>query len=144
MSEEVKDASSVAPRAMFWAYVLNIPLAFATMLVLLFSLSDPSAATTEVVFPFLYVLSTSSLSVAGQTGIVAIILVLLLMIGTSCFASTSRQAFAFARDDGFPWSEWLKRVDPRLGVPVNSCWLTCGFTLVMVSEVPALHLSVVL
>lgn len=118
---------------MFWAYVLNIPLAFATMLVFLFTLNDPYAATTEAAFPFLYMLSTSSLSVAGQTGIIAIMLVLLLMIGTSCFASTSRQAFAFARDDGFPASNWLKHVDPKLGVPLNSCWLTCCFTLVMVS-----------
>lgn len=131
ISEEVNDASSVAPRAMFWTYVLNVPLAVAILLVFLFTLSDPYAATTEAAFPFLYVLSTSSLSVGGQMGITAIMLVLLFMIGVSCFASTARQAFAFARDDGFPGSRWLKRVDAKLGAPVNACLVTCGYSLVM-------------
>lgn len=131
LSEEVTDASSVAPRAMFWAYMLNIPLAFVTMLIFIFTLNDPYAATTETSLPFLYVISTTSLSVSGQTGIITVMLVLLIMIGTSTYASTSRQAFAFARDDGFPWSWWLKRVDAKLGTPVNSCYLTCGYTLVM-------------
>lgn len=118
---------------MFWSFALNIPLAFAILLVVVFCLGDPQAATTEALFPFLYILSTSSLSVTAQTAITAIMFVLILMIGTSCFASTSRQAFAFARDDGFPGSNWLKRVDPKLNVPVNACWMTCGFTIVMVS-----------
>lgn len=118
---------------MFWSYILNIPLAFAILFVVIFTLGDPYAATTEALFPFIYILSTSSLSIAGQTAITAILFVLMLMISTSCFASTSRQTFAFARDDGFPRSEWLKRVDPKLNVPVNACWITCGFTIVMVS-----------
>ena len=93
---------------MFWSYMLNIPLAFAMLLVFLFAVTDVAAATTEA-FPFVWVLQ-NSLSKAGATAITALMFVLVFMIETSCYASTSRQTFAFARDDGLPFSSWMKKV----------------------------------
>lgn len=109
-AEEVKDAATVTPRTMFWSYMLNIPLAFAMLLVFLFAMTDVAAATTEA-YPFVWILQ-NSLSKAGAMAITALMFILVLMIDTSCYASTSRQAFAFARDDGLPFSTWMKKVLP--------------------------------
>ena len=43
---------------MFWSYLLNIPLAFAMLLVFLFAMTDVATATTEA-FPFVWILLTA-------------------------------------------------------------------------------------
>ena len=93
---------------MFWSYVLNMPLAFAMLLVFSFAITDLATATAQEI-PLIWVLQ-NSLNTAGSTAITALMFVLILMIMTSCYASTSRQAFAFARDDGLPFSTWMKKV----------------------------------
>jgi choline transport protein len=128
-AEEVKNASVVTPKTMFWAYMLNIPLAFAMLIVFLFGMTDVTTAVGEA-FPFVWILS-NSLSLAGAQAITAIMFILVFMIATSCFASTSRQLFAFARDDGMPFPGWMKKVNPRLNVAANSCMVTYGYTVVM-------------
>jgi amino acid transporter len=119
----------VTPKTMFWAYMLNIPLAFAMLLVFLFAMTDVSTAVDQA-FPFVWILS-NSLSTAGAQAITAIMFILVFMIATSCFASTSRQLFAFARDDGMPFPTWMKKVNPQLNVAANSCLVTWGYTVVM-------------
>lgn len=131
ISEEVKDASIIAPRAMFWSFALNMPIAFAIMLMSLFTIPDVTIATTEYAFPFLAILESGSLPPAGAQAITSLMVVLMFMIAVSTFASTSRQCFAFARDQGLPASDWLRRVDPALNVPRNACVMTLGFTIVM-------------
>ncbi|KAL1865527.1 hypothetical protein Daus18300_007172 [Diaporthe australafricana] len=131
ISEEVKDASIIAPRAMFWSFALNIPLAFAVMLMSVFTIPDVTVATTEYTFPFLSILDSSSLPPAGAQAITSLMVVLVFMIAVGTFASTSRQFWAFARDQGLPGSDWLRRVDPELNVPRNSCLFTLGFIVVM-------------
>lgn len=128
-AEEVRNASEVTPKTMFWSYCLNIPLAFAMLLVFLFAMTDIPDATAFA-FPIVWILQTS-LSTAGAQAITAIMFTLVFMIATSCFASTSRQLFAFARDDGMPFSSWMKKVNPRLNVATNSCYVTWGYTVVM-------------
>ncbi|OAG42398.1 hypothetical protein AYO21_03274 [Fonsecaea monophora] len=129
LSEEVKNASVVTPKTMFWAYMFNIPLAFAMLIVFLFGMTDVATATTEA-FPFVWILQ-NSLSTAGAQAITSIMFILVFMIATSCFASTSRQLFAFARDDGMPFPTWMKKVNPSLNVAANACFVTWGYTVVM-------------
>lgn len=93
---------------MTWAYMFNVPLAFAMMLVFLFAMTDVASATTET-FPFVWVLR-NSLSAAGATAITALMFTLIVMTTTNAFASTARQSFAFARDGGLPFSSWMKKV----------------------------------
>lgn len=114
---------------MFWAYMLNIPLAFAMLLVVVFAMTNIEKATLEY-FPVIWVLQ-NSLSSAGAQAITAILFILVFMITTSCFASTERQLFAFARDDGMPFPTWMKKVNKRYDVAANSCYVTFGFTVVL-------------
>ena len=107
-AEEVQHAARTAPRTMLWAYLINIPVAFAMLLVFLFCITDVAAAT-ETSFPFVWVLQ-NSLSTGGAQAITALMFIVLFGLEISCFASTSRQAFAFARDDGLPFANWMKKV----------------------------------
>ncbi|KAB8343108.1 hypothetical protein FH972_022701 [Carpinus fangiana] len=132
MSEEIKDASKVAPRSMIWAYCLNVPFAFGILLTFLFTVGDlTNALDLEVAaFPFIYGLQQAT-NTAGVTGLTFVMLLLLYMITISCMASTSRQTFAFARDNGLPFSKWLAHVSPRHHVPANSLIFTASFTTIL-------------
>lgn len=66
-----------------------------------------------------------------STGMTIAILLLLIMITISAMASTSRQTFAFARDNGLPFSPWLGRVHHTWRVPLNSIVFTIIFTCVV-------------
>ena len=111
VAEEVSDAGTVVPRSMIWSYILNMPLTFAILLAFLFCIDDVYLAVdSPTSFAFMYVFRNAIGTAAGTTGLVYVILILNLFIAASVFAVTSRQLFAFARDDGVPASEWFAKV----------------------------------
>ena len=132
VAEEISDAGKVVPQSMVWSFFLNIPLTFGLLISYLFCIGDVSEALSSPTgYPFIYVFQNATGSVAGATGLTAVVLLLLIFITTSCYASTSRQLFAFARDNGMPFSDWLARVNPKWQVPGNSILVTCFFTVAM-------------
>jgi amino acid transporter len=89
----------------------SIPSHSLTVTSYAFCIGDISAAlSSRTGFPFIYVLQNATKSVVGTIGFVIVVLVLLVMITISALASSSRQLFAFARDDGLPFSKWLGAV----------------------------------
>ena len=111
LAEEISDAGLVVPRSMVWSFFLNIPMTFGLLITYLFcigNISDAIASPTG--YPFIHVFQNSTGSVAGATGLTFVILILLIVITISSYASTSRQLFAFARDNGMPSSKWLSSV----------------------------------
>lgn len=111
MSEEIEDAGVIVPRAMVWSFLLNVPFTFGLLLTYLFCIGDVQEALSDKTgFPFIYVFQRATGSVAGASGLTIVVLVLLIMVTISSLASTSRQTFAFARDNGFPFSKWLGTV----------------------------------
>jgi choline transport protein len=96
---------------MVWSFLLNVPFTFGLLLTYLFCMPSVSdAVSTPTGFPFIYVFQTATNSTTGATIMVVVILILLIMITISSMASTSRQTFAFARDNGLPFSRWLGTV----------------------------------
>lgn len=111
MSEEIENAGVVVPRSMVWSFLLNLPFAFGLLLTYLFCMVDiDDALSSPTGYPFIYLFQTATGSTVASTILSVVVLVLLIMITISCVASTSRQTFAFARDDGLPFSNWLKTV----------------------------------
>ncbi|GJN66050.1 hypothetical protein PLICBS_000066 [Purpureocillium lilacinum] len=130
MAEEIRDAGIIVPRSMVWSFLLNVPFTFALILTYLFCIGDVEGALgSETGFPFIYVFQNATGTVGGATCLTTIVLVLLTMITISSLASTSRQTFAFARDNGLPFSSWLGAVHPTRHVPVNSVIFTCAFSM---------------
>lgn len=111
MSEEIKDASSVLPRAMMWTVVINGSLGFVMLVTYCFAIGnvDELLKNTEVM-PFIQVFQIATKSLAGTNVLTTIIIVLTVCGCITNVATASRQMFAFARDGGLPFSKFLAEV----------------------------------
>lgn len=111
MSEEIEEASRNVPRSMIWSFLLNIIPTFALLISYLFCMPSVADAVADPTgFPFIYVFRNATGSEGGTLGMTIVILILLIMITISSMASTSRQTFAFARDNGLPFAKWIGHV----------------------------------
>jgi ethanolamine ammonia-lyase large subunit/amino acid transporter len=59
------------------------------------------------------------------------------LCGLACVTSTSRMAYAFARDGGLPASGVLKKVSPKWKTPVAAIWTTAVLTIASTLYAPA-------
>ncbi|CAG8252025.1 unnamed protein product [Penicillium olsonii] len=125
MSEEVKDAGRYVPIAIAWGYFGNGILGLVILIGFLLALpSVPDALDDSTGFPFLYVFR-QILSTSGVNGLTAIILIPVIFSNILFNASTARQTYAFARDRGLPFTDWIAGVDPRRRIPVHAIALSC-------------------
>ncbi|TKA34194.1 hypothetical protein B0A50_00174 [Salinomyces thailandicus] len=81
--------------------------------------------------PVVSVFKQSTGSTAGAIGLTSILLVLLLIISISSMALTTRQTFAFARDNSMVLSSWIAQINVRFGVRLNAVLFTMAFSLLM-------------
>jgi amino acid transporter len=125
MSEEVKDAGRNVPIAIAWSYVGNGVLAIVLVITYLFAMPSLEEALDHPSgFPFIYVFQ-GAVSTGGVNALTAVVLVLVIASNISFNASTSRQTFSFARDNGLPFSRWLSAVHPTKQIPANAVLISC-------------------
>jgi amino acid transporter len=131
MAEEVKDAGMNVPKAMVSSFVLNGVLGLFFVITYLFCLPSVEDALNDPTgFPFLYVFR-NAVSVGGVNVLTVVILLLAIASNIAFNASTSRQTFAFARDNGLPFPKWIGHVHPKLQIPANAIALTCALTILL-------------
>ena len=124
MAEEVKDAARSVPKAMISIYVVNFCLIFPAILTICYHIPVVEDALADpTLYPTIYVLR-KSMSSAWMTVILVIVVVLLICSNITYLAAVSRDLFAFSRDQGFPFSSWISKVDKRRTIPQNACILT--------------------
>ncbi|KAJ4370130.1 hypothetical protein N0V86_008866 [Didymella sp. IMI 355093] len=132
MSEELQDASYTLPRAMIWTGVVNSALGF-----IMLSWTDDLFRDVESVImtptgqPHIQVLYNATQSVAGATVLSTVIVIMAIFGCVNMVATCSRQLFAFARDDGLPFSAFLARVRPGWDLPLNSTFVSFGITVAL-------------
>lgn len=114
------------PIAIAWGYIGNGILALIIVVGLILAMPLPlsDALKDDSGFPFLYVFRRT-LSTAGVNGLSAIILIPVIFSNILFNASTARQTYAFARDRGLPFAQWLSYVDPRRRIPVRAIAVSC-------------------
>ena len=121
MSEELQDASYVLPRAMIWTAVSNSTLGFLMLVTFCVCLGDvESAIGTPTGQPHIQIMYNATQSVAGATALASITTVMAIFGCVNNVATCSRQLFAFARDNGVPFSAFLSHVRPGWDIPLNS------------------------
>ncbi|RDW56626.1 hypothetical protein BP5796_13091 [Coleophoma crateriformis] len=131
MAEEVRDAGRYVPIAIFWSYVGNGILAIIFLVTYLFSIDNLDDALNDPTgYPFIYVFQ-SAMPLSGTNALTILSLILVIAANISFNASTARQTFAFARDKGLPFSNWISRVNSDKEVPVNAIIVTCGITILL-------------
>lgn len=71
------------------------------------------------------------MNTAWLTVVLVAINVLVVCSNISFLTATTRDLFAFSRDNGMPFSSWISRVDPKRPVPQNAAIVTSIITLGM-------------
>jgi choline transport protein len=131
MSEEIKDAGKTVPRAMIGAYLMNGSLGIIFLVSYMFMITDVEAALNDASgYPHIWVFGQT----VSKGGVVALnaIPIVLIFAGTLTYnLSTSRQTWAFARDNGLPFSSWISTVNKKLETPANSVTVTCLITIAL-------------
>lgn len=122
ISEEVEDASLVVPRCMWWSYLLNVFMGIIILITMLFCIGDLDDAINS---PAPYLSLFNNTGSVGVAMTLTVILFLLIFSGNvTALATTSREAWAFSRDQGFPFSKWISRMNYKRNVPDNAVYLT--------------------
>jgi choline transport protein len=149
MAEEVRNAAHVIPRAMMWTWLGNGLLGWIMAITFCFCVGDTlSILTTPLGVPFIQVFA-NSMSTAAATGLTVLMLVIAIFACVAVMATNSRQLFAFARDNGVPFSKTfskvlnrailnlseqlltLRQVSKKSEVPVNSVYMTIVFVTLL-------------
>jgi len=111
MSEEVKRASTTMPRVMMLTVLINGVLAFGFLIALLFSVGDIEAALSSPTgYPIIQIFYQATGSVKGATLMMSAIIVIAFCSAFGILASVSRLTWAFARDQGLPFSNFFAHV----------------------------------
>ncbi|KAF7190390.1 putative amino-acid permease C15C4.04c [Pseudocercospora fuligena] len=121
-SEEVGDASLVVPRCMWWSYCINTILGIAMLITMLFCIGPLDAVLTT---------DTPYLNLFNNTGSRPLSLIMNLIIFFMTYAGNidseaacAREVFAFARDKGIPFSDFIGHIDPKWSLPFNAVYVT--------------------
>ncbi|RGP74084.1 hypothetical protein FSPOR_1779 [Fusarium sporotrichioides] len=121
LSEEVKNASIIVPRAIWWSYVGNVFFGFIMLITMLFCIG-PLDPVIESDWPFITLFDrTGSQSLNLFFNVILWLLVYLGNITT--LATCARETWAFARDQGLPGSKWIGHMDKKWHMPFNAVYL---------------------
>ncbi|OOO06302.1 hypothetical protein OAory_01019630 [Aspergillus oryzae] len=124
-SEEIQDASRVLPQGMIWTLILNGATGFVMIVTYAFCVGNiDEVLESQTGFPFIQVFLNSTGSVKAATGMTVVIMVMQFCAAISNVATTSRQVYAFARDQGLPFSGILCQISPTFTVPLNALFLS--------------------
>lgn len=117
MAEEIKDAASAIPKTIMTVYVINFLLLFPAIVTVCYHVPDLSAALNDpTTYPAIYVLR-QSMSVPCISALLAVICFISAVSNVNYYAAVTRDLFAFARDQGLPFSGWLSKVDQKRRQP---------------------------
>jgi choline transport protein len=111
MAEEVRNAAHVIPRAMMWTWLGNGLLGWIMAITFCFCVGDTlSVLTTPTGTPFIQVFLNTTGSAGGATGLTVLMIIIAAFACVAVMATNSRQLFAFARDNGVPFSNIFSKV----------------------------------
>lgn len=120
MAEEVKDAGRRIPQVMLYTFGMNMVLKLVTTVTLSYHITDVQAALDDPTgFPGLWVMR-QSMSVPCLTALLTVIIFIFLCGSLNFLIATNRDLYAFARDRGMIFSNWISKVDRRRKIPINA------------------------
>lgn len=107
MSEEVRKAKHAVPRAMMWTIAINAVLAYAIIIVILYTMGPLDAALNSS-FPIIEVCMQATGSAKAATAMVCGLLIISLSVNLASVASVSRLTWAWSRDGALPlWFSYV-------------------------------------
>ena len=111
ISEEAQNAALTVPWSMVISMIINGALGFGFLIGLLFSVTDfEGALKSPTKSPLVEILYQALQSKSAATAIVGLFIVVAICTELGMVASTSRLTWAFARDNGLPFSKFFAHV----------------------------------
>lgn len=127
LSEETERSAHVIPKVILWTVRVNGPMAWIFAILCMFGICDFAAVIhTTTGYPLIEILLQTTRSRASATAIMALILTTNSGAMFGDIASVTRLTWAFARDDGFLFSNYLRRIDTDQRIPIRAVNLFCG------------------
>ncbi|KAG7431995.1 putative amino-acid permease [Fusarium oxysporum f. sp. raphani] len=125
LSEEMRNPEIGIPYAMVGSVVLNGFLGFCFLIALLFCMGDITAALqTTTGFPIIEIFYNVTRSHAGASVMSASVVLMASLATIPLLASAARVMWAFARDQGLPFSNTLSKVEKKRGIPTVAILVT--------------------
>ncbi|KAJ5722583.1 Amino acid/polyamine transporter I [Penicillium malachiteum] len=132
MAEEVVNASIIVPWCMISTILLNGTLGFAIVLAFLLCIGNvEDAMDSSTGYGFIEVFFKATGSHAGTSVMTAIPTALVMCASFGFLTSASRLTWAFARDKGIPFSNFLSHVNTGSNLPVRAVGL-CAFITALI------------
>ncbi|KID74980.1 uncharacterized protein G6M90_00g055710 [Metarhizium brunneum] len=131
MSEEVRNAASSVPKAMLAVFLCGFVLILPLVVTIVYHIPDIGVALSDrTTYPAVYVLR-QAMSTGWITVVLVVVNFLVVCSNISFLTAASRDLYAFSRDKGIPFSDWISKIDPKRPVPRNAAILTSMSTLAM-------------
>jgi choline transport protein len=119
MTEEMKDASKEAPKAMVLSVYIGSITGFIFLLAICFCIGDiETVANTSTLVPLIQIFHDSTKSNAGSCVLSSFIVVIDTIAANALLAEGSRSVYAFARDRGLPFSGSLSKISSKHQIPI--------------------------
>ncbi|KAK5057849.1 hypothetical protein LTR84_011850 [Exophiala bonariae] len=128
VAEEMPNPGKRVPQAMCLTMLIGMITAFTWTIAFMFSSSDLDEVSVSAL-PILTVYHQALGSEAGAAFFAAWLLFAYYGATISCFVSAGRQTWAFARDNGLPYSKIFAETHPNLQVPANATYATLVFCI---------------
>lgn len=121
MSEELRDASRSLPQSMILTTVFNGAFGWIMVITFCFCLGNlEEVLGSPTGYPFMQVFYNSTQSTSSATAMSVFIVAMTVFSNLTMVATSSRQLFAFARDQAVPFSSWFSKIRPGWDVPLNA------------------------
>lgn len=131
MIEELPNPRVNAPRAIYLSVILGAITGFIFMLICLFCIQDiDTVINTPTGLPFMQLVQ-DSVGIQGTVVLMVLFTVNSLGQGISITTTGSRLTWGFARDNGLPFSKYIKQVNKKWKVPPQAL-LVQGFLISLV------------
>jgi amino acid transporter len=122
MAEELQDAGKTLPRAMIATVIVNGSMGFIMLVTFCMMVGNVEEILgTPTGQPFIQVFYNCTGSKAGASVMTAIMITMSTFGCVTNIATSSRQVWAFARDQGLPFSPWLAYVSAHPSVFTYCC-----------------------
>jgi len=119
MCEEIKDASKQAPRAIVMSVWIGCLTGFVFLVSVCFCIGDiDSVAGTPTLVPLIQIYYDSTNSNIGTCFLASFIVVIDLGCANALLVEGARSLYAFARDEGLPFSHLIRKVEKKHQTPV--------------------------
>lgn len=122
VAEETAGAARNVPRGIVRSVLVSAVFGWVMLCAAVLAMPDPNIVAEKGEQAFVFTLSTAVPQWFYMVLCGAIVLAQYLC-GLATVTSTSRMAFAFARDGGLPFSQQVRSISPRFRTPVVAIWL---------------------